>query len=63
MPFNPSNASKKSSENSIGFCRLLQIFLKLFNKVSIETNSVDPDQTAPIGEVLSGSTLIVGKAS
>ena len=42
---------------------LLQIFLKLFNKVSIETNSVDPDQTAPIGEVLSGSTLIVGKAS
>ena len=29
-------------------------------KLSIETNSVDPDQTAPIG---SGSSLFVAKAS
>ena len=31
--------------------------------LSIETNSVDPDQTAPLGAVWSGSTLFVGKVS
>ena len=29
----------------------------------MEANSVDPDQTAPIGAVLSGSTLFVYEAS
>ena len=29
----------------------------------METNSVDPDQTAPIGAVWSESTLFDGKAS
>ena len=31
--------------------------------VSIEANSVEPDKTAPIGAVLSGSTLFVVGAS
>ena len=34
----------------------------LFN-ISIDTNSVDLDQTAPTGAVLSGSTLLVYEAS
>ena len=34
----------------------------LFN-ISIETNIVDPDQTAPIGAVWFGSTLLVYEAS
>ena len=34
----------------------------LFN-ISIEANIVDPDQTAPIGAVWSGSTLFVYEAS
>ena len=32
-------------------------------KKSIEANSVDPEQTAPIGAVLSGSTLFAIEAS
>ena len=43
---------QKSSENSICFYRLLQFLLTLFNKLSIETNSVDPDQTAPIFSII-----------
>ena len=31
--------------------------------LSIEANSVDPEQTAPIGAVWSGSTLFVIEAS
>ena len=31
--------------------------------LSIEANSVDPEQTAPIGTVRSGSTLFVIEAS
>ena len=37
--------------------------LHYLTKLSIETNSVDPDETAPIGPVWSESTLFVGKAS
>ena len=33
------------------------------DKLSIETNSVDPEQTAPIGAVCSGSTLFAIEAS
>ena len=36
---------------------------RYLTKLSIETNSVDPDQTAPIGAVWSECTLFVGKAS
>ena len=44
--------AKNSSENYICFCRLLQFFfLHYLTKFRIETNSVDPDQTAPIGAV------------
>ena len=32
-------------------------------ELSIEENSVDPEQTAPIGAVWSGSTLFALKAS
>ena len=45
-------------------CRLLKSStanncLTLLTNLSIEANSVDPDQTAPIGAVGSGSTLFV----
>ena len=33
--------------------------LTLLTNLSIEANRVDPDQTAPIGAVWSGSTLFV----
>ena len=33
------------------------------DEISIEANSVDPEQTAPIGAVWSGSTLIAIEAS
>ena len=33
------------------------------DKLSIEANSVDPEETAPIGAVWSGSTLFVIEAS
>ena len=33
------------------------------DKISIEANSVDPEQTAPIGAVCSGSTLFAIEAS
>ena len=33
------------------------------DKLSIEANSVDPEQTAPIGAVWSGSTLFAKEAS
>ena len=33
------------------------------NELSIEANSVDPEQTAPIGAVWSGSTLFAIEAS
>ena len=38
------------------------ICLTLLSNWSIEANSVDPDQTAPTGAVLTGSTLFVKKA-
>ena len=36
---------------------------KLPDELSIEANSVDPEQTAPIGAVWSGSTLFAIEAS
>ena len=33
------------------------------SSISIEANIVDPDQTAPVGAVWSGSTLFVYEAS
>ena len=47
---------QKSSEMSsakVVYCNFLLIYL---TNLSIETNSVNPDQTAPIGAVRSGST-------
>ena len=37
--------------------------VSLLVNISIEANSVDPDQTAPVGAVRSGSTLFVKEAS
>ena len=43
------NASKKTQEKSICNCHLLQSFVNVIKvKLNIETNSVDPDQTAPL---------------
>ena len=39
------------------------LHLKCLFNISIEVNSVDPDQTAPTGAVWSGSTLFVYEAS
>ena len=41
-------------------CKYLPI---ITDELSIEANSVDPDQTAPIGAVCSGSTLFTIEAS
>ena len=41
-------------------CKLLP---NITDKLSIEANSVDPEQTAPIRAVWSGSTLFVIEAS
>ena len=41
-------------------CKLLPY---ITDKLGIETNSIDPEQTAPIGAVLSGSTLFAIEAS
>ena len=41
-------------------CKYLPI---ITGKLSIEANSVDPEQTAPIGAVWSGSTRFVIEAS
>ena len=38
-------------------------FPNITDKLSIEANSVDPEQTAPIGAVWSGSTLFAIEAS
>ena len=35
----------------------------IIDELSLEANSVDPDQTAPIGAVWSGSTLFAIEAS
>ena len=37
---------------------LLQKIADIINELSIEANSLDPEQTAPIGAVWSGSTLL-----
>ena len=42
---------RKSQQKSSAFCRLLKCLRSLYGK------SVDPDQTAPIGAVCSGSML------
>ena len=39
------------------------IALNITDEISIEANSVDTEQTAPIGAVLSGSTLFAIEAS
>ena len=41
-------------------CKLLP---NITDKLSIEAYSVDPEQTAPIGAVWSGSTLFATEAS
>ena len=55
---------KNASENFVCWSRLLQIIA--YNnpdELSKEANCVDPEQTAPIGAVWSGSTLFVIEAS
>ena len=54
---------KKASENVVCWSRLLQILPNITDELSIEANSVDPEQTAPIGAVWSGSTLFAIEAS
>ena len=48
---------KNASENVVCWSPLLQILPNITDKLHIEANSVDPEQTAPIGAVWSGSTL------
>ena len=54
---------KNASENVVCWSCLLQIIALHTDKLSIEANSVDPEQTAPLGAVWSGSTLFAIEAS
>ena len=45
------------SDMVVCLCRLLNILANFSNLFLHKENSVDPDQTAPRGAVLSGSTL------
>ena len=50
----------KISSAEVVCCKYLP---RITDKLSIEANSVDPEQTAPIGAVCSGSTLFIMEAS
>ena len=50
----------KMSSAEVVCCKKL---LDITDELSIEANSVDPEQTAPIGAVWSGSTLFAIEAS
>ena len=50
----------KMSSAEVDCCKLLP---NITDNLSIETNSVDPEQTAPIRAVWSGSTLLAIEAS
>ena len=56
----PKKYHPKIPSTFVVCCKFL---LHYFTKLSIETNSVDPDKTASIGAVLYEFTLFVGKAS
>ena len=62
--FNPQSAKKKMhlkmSSAEVFCCKYLP---NITDKLSIEANSVDPEQTAPIEAVWSGSTLFAIEAS
>ena len=48
---------KNASENVVCWSRLKQKVSNITDKLSIEANGVDPEQTAPIGAVWSGPKL------
>ena len=48
------------SSAEVACCKKLP---SISDKLSIEANSVDPEQTAPIGAVWSGSTLFAIEAT
>ena len=50
----------KMSSAEVVCCKQLP---SITDELSIEANSVDPEQTAPIGAVWSGSTLFAIEAS
>ena len=59
---------KAPRKQCIWKCRLLKSsaannYPYITDELSIEANSVDPEQTAPIGAVWSGSTLFAIEAS
>ena len=50
----------KMSSAEVVYCKYLP---SITDELSIEANSVDPEQSAPIGAVLSGFTLFAIEAS
>ena len=50
-------------KNYVFWSRLLQIIPNFTDELSMEANSVDPEQTAPIWAVWSGSTLFARETS
>ena len=50
----------KISSAEVVYCQKLP---NIIDELSIEANSMDPEQTAPIGAVWSGSTLFAIEAS
>ena len=59
----PLKRQENASENVVCWSRLLQKIANITDKLSIEANRMDPEQTAPIAAVWSGSTLFAIEAS
>ena len=53
-------APRKNASAEVVYCKKLP---NITDELSIEANSVDPEQTAPIGAVWSGSTLFAIEAT
>ena len=53
-------APRRNASENVVCCKLLP---NITEELSLEANSVDPEQTAPIGAVWSGSTLFAIEAS
>ena len=54
---------KNAPENVVCIRHLLHIFTNIIDECKLEANGVDPDETAPVGAVLSGFTLFDQEAS
>ena len=56
----PLKRQEKNTSENVVCCKYLP---SITDELSIEANSVNPEQTAPIGAIWSGSTLFAIEAS